>query len=80
MTIWDWMWIAWVAMFVGIETPALLNSTKGDTLSEHVWNWITHPHDGPKAGLGTWIGRMGIITLLVWLCGHFIAGWWTWSP
>ncbi|MGH3505284.1 MAG: hypothetical protein ACRDQA_30985 [Nocardioidaceae bacterium] len=77
MSIWDLLWIAWAAMFVGIEIPAAVNSTHGDTLSEHVWAWITHPHQGWHATVATWLGRAGVAALLCWLLGHFIAGWWT---
>lgn len=33
-------WIAVAAAIVVIEGVALLNSRRGDTLSEHVWAWL----------------------------------------
>jgi hypothetical protein len=35
-----WLWIAWGLAFVVIEGVALFNSSRGDTLSEHVWAWL----------------------------------------
>lgn len=33
-------WVLWLALFAVIEGMALVNSRKGDTLSEHVWAWF----------------------------------------
>jgi hypothetical protein len=48
MTVWLWLWIGWGVAFCVIEGVALANSTRGDTLSEHVWAWIGVRPKAPK--------------------------------
>lgn len=77
MTVDTWIWCAWAAMFLGVEIPAIVNHIQGDTLSEQVWHYLTHPQQGLHATVGTWLGRAGVAALLVWLIGHFCFGIWT---
>ncbi|KAB1119079.1 hypothetical protein AB0N38_18930 [Micromonospora aurantiaca] len=43
-------WVAVAAAVVVIETVALLNTRRGDTLSEHVWAWlgVRRPDRSPR--------------------------------
>ena len=56
------LWVAWLALFLVIEGAAILNSKKGDTLSEHVWRWI--PYKSAR-----WVALGGF---LAWLAYHFL--------
>jgi hypothetical protein len=76
-----WMWLAWIALFLGIEGVALFNSKPGDTLSEHVWAWFgtqrTKPGEAPRPRTGwTQARRAGLLMFLVWLVAHFLTGGW----
>jgi len=67
---WSWLWVFWIAMFFAIEMPAVLNRTKGDTLSEHIWA-VFSVRDKAK----WWRIRRAILALaLVVLMYHFMAG------
>jgi hypothetical protein len=83
-------WLVWGLAFAVIEGVALVNSRRGDTLSEHVWAWLgTGAYRrvaGKRGRLGytvegivtpTWtlrLARLAVATLLVWLLGHFLTG------
>lgn len=61
-------WIIWIGAFIAIEGKALLNSKKGDTLSEAVWNWFDIDERESN-----WTGkRIALLGGLVWLTGHFV--------
>lgn len=76
MNWWPWFW--GILFLIGLtgEIIALANNKSGDTLSENTWLW-TQPHDGFKANVMAWIGRIVIGGFLVWLVFHMTAGWWT---
>lgn len=77
MTVWTWLWLAWVAAFGVIEGIALANSTPSDTLSEHVWRWITQPESRVKSTRKKWVvwlGRAATGGFLVWLLLHMTLG------
>ena len=40
MTVWTWLWLAWVAAFAVIEGVAIANDKDDDTLSEHFRAWF----------------------------------------
>ena len=70
MSAWTWAWVFWIAMFFVIETPAILNKSKDDTLSEHVRKWFS-TMDKQK----WWIARRAVLGLfLLWLAVHFFTG------
>lgn len=70
MTSWTALWLLWGSMFVAIEAPAVLNKTKGDTLSEHIWKWFAI-----KDKTSWWLVRRGILAaFLLWLVTHFLTG------
>ena len=61
-------WGIWIALFVAIEGKAILNSKKGDTLSEHIWSWFNI--DKRESN---WTGkRIALLGSLVWLVGHLV--------
>lgn len=61
-------WIIWILMFIAIEGKAILNSRKGDTLSEHVWNWFNI--DKRESN---WTGkRIALCAGLLWLIAHLV--------
>lgn len=66
------IWIGIAVLTVIIETVALLNKKKDDTLSEHVWNWLKVTNKTAK--FTAW--RFFVLAFMVWLTGHFIFGWW----
>jgi hypothetical protein len=67
---WTASWIMWLIMFGAIELPALLNKSKGDTLSEHVWRFfsIREKSNGWRAR------RFVLLSFLAWLITHFLSG------
>jgi hypothetical protein len=40
VSVYTWLWLAIGVAALVLEGVALFNSTKGDTLSEHVWAWL----------------------------------------
>lgn len=67
---WTTAWLFWLAMFLVIEIPALLNKNPGDTLSEHVWNWfsILNKSEG-------WLWRRVVLAaFLLWMVWHLLTG------
>ena len=71
MSGWTWLWVFWIAMFLAIEVPAIVNKTEGDTLSEHTRRWFA-TRTKPMA----WrIRRLVLLFFLVWLVVHFFLGW-----
>ena len=67
---WTFAWLLWLAMFACIEAPALLNKTKGDSFSEHIWSWFAI-RDKPRQ----WRARRAVLLAAVtWLAVHFLTG------
>ena len=64
-------WIIWILLFVFIEGFAILNNKKGDTLSEHFWEWF----DIKDTGKPRKIMRFLALTGLTWLFVHLLTGW-----
>ena len=63
-------WIGWFVYFFAVEVPALLNDRKGDTLSEHIWNWFAIRRKGRA-----WRARRFVLgAFLLWLSIHFMTG------
>ncbi len=59
---WFWFWMVWIAVFIGAEGVALLDSDRGDTLSESIW-FLQGQFWPLTAGLSVLIG---------WLFYHFV--------
>ena len=72
----DWLqWLLYLLLGVGLEGRALLNSNKGDTLSE-VLRYIlgfSKRVDPEKSCVV--LCRTGFYGSLIWFAGH-IPGWW----
>ncbi len=67
------LWIGWLVYFIVVEAVAIYRTTKGDTLSEHVWLWFgAGKHHKP--GLWGWVRRLILTGFLVWLTVHFLFG------
>jgi hypothetical protein len=67
---WTLGWVLWIAAFGALEGPALLNQTKGDTLSEHVWTWFAVT----DTSHATRWRRLALLTFLAWLVVHLLGG------
>ena len=66
------MWIVWILAFIGIEAAALRSDKLGDTLSEHVREWIGTGN--PARTWSMWILRILTAGGLIWLIPHFLTG------
>ncbi len=81
MITFTWIWLLWIAAFLGIEGVALFNSKPGDTLSEHVWAWFGTQRrkpgepERPRSGW-TQLRRFTLLAFLAWLSAHFLTGGW----
>lgn len=68
--------IAWLLMgvyFVIVEGKAIADKRRGDTLSEHVWDWFCLK---PGSADTPWrmVKRWGFIIFWTWLTLHFVFG------
>jgi hypothetical protein len=75
LSIWSWLWIAWLAIFATLETIALRDKDPDDTFSEFVWRTLRIRDRRPTAL--TWAARVALIIGGTWLTGHLAFGWWT---
>lgn len=75
MSLSTWGWLLWIAAFLAMEIPELLNNATGDTLSEKVWSWfaIKNATSG-KARVAGQARRFVLVAFLAWLCLHFLTG------
>jgi hypothetical protein len=55
-------WAIWIVYFLAVETIAILDKDRGDTLSEHVWAIV-------RSSSFAWFMVGG---LLIWLVYHFL--------
>ena len=73
-TVWDNLWILWVAGFFAIEIPAVIHEHKhgsGATLSAHLRKWFSlQKLDGPFPHLR----RIMALAIIIWLPMHLIWG------
>ena len=60
---WFWFWMVWIGTFVVAEGVALVDSDRGDTLSESIW-FLQGQFWPLTAGLGV---------LFAFLIHHFIV-------
>ncbi|HUU58955.1 MAG TPA: hypothetical protein VMZ50_05380, partial [Phycisphaerae bacterium] len=63
-------WYVWFAWFFLVEAPAVWSERKGDSLSEHGWNWFSVKRKGKAWRLR----RLSFASFLVWLTLHFLSG------
>lgn len=74
-TVFTAIWITLGAIGGITEIIALLRKARGDTLSEHIWAWW-HVRD-PRPTPLVVVGRIILLTIMIWLTGHLAFGWWT---
>lgn len=75
MSVWLVAWLIWAAYFVVVEDIALFNSTKGDTLSEHVWAWLGYREGRVGKPKGSERARRYLtLGFLAWLVVHLLTG------
>jgi len=65
-------WAVWIVSFLIIELIAVFNSDKGDTLSEHIWEWFDIKDPGPFYKTK----RLLLFTGVGWLAIHLLTGGW----
>ena len=75
MSTWTWLWIGWIVYFLSVEAVALKRSTKGDTLSEHIWLWFG-TRRGVKPSAFTQLRRFMLVAFMAWLSLHLLTGGW----
>ena len=74
----DWIftaaWIFIIVWFAVWETIAIVRKKRGDTLSEHVWQWFSLK--GGKDKLKPWQAglRFAFLAFWAWLTLHFLSG------
>ena len=73
MSTWTVLWLAWGFVFVVVETLAIIDRRRGDTLSEHVWKWLKVGARQPT--LLVWVARAGVLIFCAWLGFHLAFGW-----
>lgn len=73
MTLWDYLWIAWLLTFAVIEGCALYLKGSGDTLSERIWKWFAIGKDYPTTGLVR-VRRFTLLAFIAWLAVHLLTG------
>ena len=67
---WTVLWIVWLALFLMIEIPAVLDKTPGNTFSEHLWKWASMKDKGTA-----WrVRRLILLIVLIWLIAHLLTG------
>lgn len=73
-TIFTIAWVGIVLYFIVWEAIALWRKRRGDTLSEHVWEWFCLK--GKKDGKSPWciIRRILFFGFWIWLTVHFLSG------
>jgi len=69
MTVYSVLWLAWIAMFAGVEGTAIIHKDdkpgKAATLTANV-RWVISGN-----GVGHQFARAALILLLIWLPNHF---------
>lgn len=63
-----YVWAAWVAMFLTFEAWAVVNKTRGDTLSEHTRHYF---QTKGKVGSFVFLGMFG--SFAAWFAAHIIG-------
>jgi len=65
-------WVVWILTFAIIEAVAIFDKKKGDTLSEHIWEWF----DIKQTEKFYKLKRFTFVSLLVWFIFHILTGGW----
>ena len=70
MTVWTWLWLAWLVAFAVLEGYTIRSKRKGDTLSETTRRWFG---TNTKLGRMIWIASFGLFA--AWFVVHIaVAG------
>lgn len=75
-----WVWIAWLVVCLGgfavLETLALINRRRGDTLSENIRRWlgIDPPNPVARIGIPAFVGVL--VIFLIWFIPHIVFQIW----
>lgn len=71
-------WLIWAVAGIAVELVAVLDKKPGDTLSEHVWKWLTGQVFKPMAipAWLAWVFRVVLAAFFIWLGPHFVLGIW----
>lgn len=68
MSVWTLLWLAWIAMFAGVEGVAVFNDVREDTLSEHLRRWFrVDTHVGRTAFLAA------SVVFFAWFLPHILG-------
>ena len=70
MTVYDIVWLIWIAAFLVVEGLALRTKVPGATLSAHVWRWFSIKSPGRQWRLR----RLALLAFMSWLFAHFLTG------
>ena len=73
MSVWDYIWLTWIFVFVVIEAFALYSKDAGDTFSERIWEWFAIGKDYPTTGLVR-LRRFTLLAFIAWLAIHLLTG------
>jgi hypothetical protein len=77
---WDLLWIIWLAVvaapFAALETIAIVDKRKGNTLTATTRRWlgIDPPNKRRRIGIPAFTAALLIFT--GWFLPHIVAGWW----
>lgn len=75
-----WVWIAWVIVSLGgfalLETIALINRRRGDTLSENIRRWLGIDPPNPIARIGIPAFAAVLIIFVIWFIPHIVFQVW----
>lgn len=75
-----WVWIAWLVVslggFIVLETIALVNRKRGDTLSENIRRWLGIDPPNPAARIGIPVFVAALIIFIVWFIPHIVFQIW----
>ena len=72
----EWMWIAWLAITAGafavLETIALVNRRKGDTLSERTRAWLGITPPSVQRRIAVPVFVTVLVLFVVWFIPHIV--------
>lgn len=76
---WAWIWGLWLglvaASFAVLEAVAIFRRRKGDTLSEHLRDWLGI-REGRRLSVGAIAFAVGLVAFVVWFVPHIVWGIW----
>ncbi|MFC4336031.1 hypothetical protein [Salininema proteolyticum] len=76
MDSWEVAWLVLMTAFGALELAALVRREKGDTFSEHVWEWFAVERAEEPPPWHVQARRAVLLCAAVWLTAHFATGGW----